>query len=101
MSIAGQTQIQPDRRSEHRQRVLKGASVLQTINDSEIKVTIRNMHAGGAELKVPLGVQLPEEFLLYIPIDAVAYRSAIRWHHGERVGVQFLRREPKPHWHYG
>lgn len=81
--------------------MLKGASILQGINDSEIKVTVRNMHANGAELRVPLGVQIPAEFLLYIPIDAAGYRSVVRWRYGDRIGVQFMSREPKPHWHYG
>lgn len=90
-----------EHRRERRQRVLKGASILQGINDSEIKVTVRNMHANGAELRVPLGVQIPAEFLLYIPIDAAGYRSVVRWRYGDRIGVQFMSREPKPHWHYG
>lgn len=93
--------VEAEHRREHRQRVLKGASILQTINDNEIKVTVRNMHANGAELRVPLGVQIPREFLLYIPTDAVGYRSVVRWRNGDRIGVQFMSREPKPHWHYG
>lgn len=90
-----------EQRREHRQRVLKGASILQGINDNEIKVAIRNMHGNGAELRVPPGVRIPSEFLLYVPIDATGYRCIVRWRSGERVGVQFMSKEPKPHWHYG
>lgn len=90
-----------ERRHEHRHRVLKGASILQSINDNEIKVTIRNMHENGAELRVPAGVRIPPEFLLYVPIDGIGYRSVVRWRSGDRIGVQFLRKEAKPHWHYG
>jgi hypothetical protein len=90
-----------NREREHRHRVLKGASILQGINDNEIKVTVRNMHEHGAELRVPTGVQIPSEFLLYVPIDGIGYRSVVRWRNGDRIGVQFTGREPKPHWHYG
>jgi hypothetical protein len=86
---------------EHRQRVLKGASILRGINDSEIKVTIRNMHAHGAEIRVPADVRIPEEFLLYVPIDGIGYRSVVRWRTADRIGLQFTGTEPKPHWHYG
>jgi hypothetical protein len=88
-------------RRKRRQRVLKGASILQTINDNEIKVTVRNMHDEGAELLVPVGVQIPLEFLLYVPADGTGYRSTVRWRDGDRVGVHFTGREPKPRWHYG
>jgi hypothetical protein len=88
-------------RRTHRHRVLKGASILQTISDNEIKVTIRNMHEHGAELRVPMGVPIPAEFLLYVPVDAIGYQCVVRWQSGDRLGVQFLGTEPKPHWHYG
>ena len=93
--------VNRNRQLERRRRVLKGASILQTINDNEIKVTVRNMDEGGAELRVPIGAPIPPEFLLYVPNDGVGYRSIVRWREGDRVGVQFVGREPKPHWHYG
>lgn len=90
-----------DHRREHRQRVLKGASILLGITNSEIACTIRNMHKGGAELRVPVEARVPPEFLLYVPVDGVAYRTRIAWRANERVGVSFHGTEPKPHWHYG
>lgn len=93
--------LSAEQHREHRNRVLKGASILQTVNDNEIKVTLRNMHASGAEMRVPDGVNIPQEFLLYVPIDGTGYRSVVRWREGNRVGVQFMSKEPKPHWHYG
>ncbi len=86
---------------EHRQRVLKGASILGGISNSEVKCTIRNMHAHGAELRVALGTMVPNEFLLYVPVDGIGYRSVVRWRRDDRVGVLFTGTEPKPHWHYG
>ena len=58
-------------------------------------------HAGGAELKVPVERQVPSEFLLYVPIDEIAYQCSLRWRRGERVGVSFLGTAPKPKLHYG
>ncbi|MFN3765658.1 MAG: PilZ domain-containing protein [Aliihoeflea sp.] len=88
-------------RLEHRQRVLKGASILGDVNTSEISCTIRNMHSKGAELRVPVDVVVPDDFLLYVPTDAKGYRAAVRWRVRDRIGVEFLGEEPKPHWHYG
>ncbi|MCO6392301.1 PilZ domain-containing protein [Aliihoeflea aestuarii] len=88
-------------RAEHRQRALKGASIIIDINTSEIACTVRNIHSRGAELRIPAEVQVPDNFLLYIPTDAKGYRSVVRWRAGNRMGVEFLAEEPKPHWHYG
>lgn len=91
----------PRRRAAHRACVLKGASILNGVDASEIKCTIRNMHDGGAELQVPTGIAVANEFLLYVPLDGTAYRSVVRWRRGNRVGVMFVGTEPKPRWHYG
>jgi hypothetical protein len=88
-------------RRERRQRVLKGAAILGDVNTSEIKCAIRNQTAGGAELRVPIGVEIPSEFLLYVPVDGIGYRSVVCWQTQDRVGVKFTGTEPKPHWHYG
>lgn len=92
---------QAENRREHRKRVLKGASILHGIKNSEIACTIRNMNEGGAELKVPADTRVPSEFLLYVPVDGIGYRSTIAWRVGDRLGVRFHGTEPKPHWHYG
>jgi hypothetical protein len=86
---------------EKRRRVLKGATIILTNNQSEIRCTVRNQHNEGAELHVPGLIALPVEFLLYIPLDGQAYRSVVRWRKGERIGVEFTGTEPKPRRHYG
>jgi len=93
--------VRPEQSREHRQRVLKGASILGDVNTSEVTCTVRNMHSAGAELRVPDGVVVPREFLLYVPIDGVGYRCVVRWRRPGRVGVTFTGTEPKPSWHYG
>jgi hypothetical protein len=90
-----------ENRREHRQRVLKGASILSGVTASEVKCTVRNQHRNGAELKVALDSRVPQEFLLYVPVDGIAYKCEVRWRKGERIGVMFTGTEPKPHWHYG
>jgi len=92
---------EPDHRAEHRKRVLKGGAILLGINQSEIACTVRNMSAGGAELKVPPEARVPESFLLYVSVDGIAYRCRLEWRTGGRVGISFHGTEPKPHWHYG
>lgn len=86
---------------DHRRRVLKAASILQTIADAEISCSIRNVHEHGAELELPANTSVPKQFLLYVPQDQVAYEAVLRWRNGKRVGVGFTGRQPKPAWHYG
>ncbi len=86
---------------EHRKRVLKRASIIIDVDTSEIVCSVRNQTANGAELRVPLGSQAPDEFLLYIPLDRIAYNCAVRWREDDRIGVEFMGTAPKPHWHYG
>lgn len=95
------TPAEKDMRRDHRRRVLKGATILNGISNSEIKCTIRNMHERGAELQIAEEARVPGEFLLYVPVDGIAYRSTLRWRRGDRAGVEFTGTEPKPHWHYG
>ena len=86
---------------EYRQRVLKGGAILSGITNSVVTCTIRNMHQNGAELRVPAEARVPTEFLLYVAVDGIAYRSVLRWRKQDRCGVTFTGTEPKPHWHYG
>jgi hypothetical protein len=99
-ALNGNEQSQTSER-EHRHRVLKGASILSGIENSEIACTVRNMHEHGAELRVQPETTIPSEFLLYVPVDRTAYRCELRWRIGPRVGVKFDGTAPKPHWHYG
>lgn len=86
---------------EHRNRVLKGASIITSVKNSEIACSIRNMHQNGAELRVPVDARIPERFLLYVPVDGIGYRAVLRWRKSDRAGVQFEGTAPKPAWHYG
>jgi hypothetical protein len=86
---------------DRRPRVLKGGTIITGIQNSEVSVMVRNQHESGAELKVPLEARVPDRFLLYVPLDGIAYRCEVRWRRNDRVGVQFIGTEPKPKMHYG
>lgn len=90
-----------ENRQEHRPRVLKGAAILNGINNSTIQCTLRNMHKHGAELRIAVEARVPHEFLLYVPVDGIGYKSEVVWRSGDRVGVKFSGTEPKPSWFYG
>lgn len=62
---------------------------------------MRNQQAAGAELKVPVETQFPTEFLLYVPVDGIAYGCVTCWRTNDRIGVQFTGTETKPKLHYG
>lgn len=84
----------------HRQRVLKGASIIWGINRSDITCVIRNQNANGACLVIAEENRVPQEFLLWVPTDGVAWRCRMRWRKGDRAGVSFHGSQPKPDWHY-
>ena len=86
---------------ERRRRVLKRATIVLGITQSEIPCTVRNQHSNGAELIVPLETIVPERFTVYIPIDDTAYEAVLRWSRNGRIGVQFVGQGPKPKLHYG
>lgn len=90
-----------EHRHEHRQRVLKGGTIITGIQNSEVSCTLRNQNNGGAELKVAPESRVPDRFLLYVPVDGIAYRAEVRWRRNDRIGVQFTGTEPKPKLHYG
>ena len=85
----------------YRPKVLKGAAILQGMNDSSIPCTIRNMHDGGAELRVAVDIVVPDRFLLFLPIERICHRCEVRWRERGRVGVEFMGTEPKPRWYHG
>jgi hypothetical protein len=90
-----------EQQRDHRLRVLKGATIITGMQNSEVTCTLRNQHKGGAELKVSVESRVPDRFLLYVPVDGIAYRSEVRWRRNDRIGVRFTGTEAKPKLHYG
>ena len=87
--------------SSDRQRVVKGAAILDRVENCEIRCFVSGMDTQGAELSVGREARLPAEFLLYVPREGIAYRASLTWREGDRAGVEFAGTEPKPHWHFG
>ena len=81
--------------------MLKQGSIIRGLNYSEAPCIIRNMNANGAELKIGVDQEVPEEFLLYVRHDGQGYRCKQRWRDGVRMGVEIIGIEAKPTWHYG
>ena len=98
---ATQEEQRGDTRREYRQIVFKRASIIKGTSTSEVRCTIRNQNSGGAALQVSPEARVPEEFLLYVPVDGVAYSAVLKWRSGERAGVAFVGSGPKPPLHYG
>lgn len=91
-----------DRRAaEQRRLVLKRATIIKNISISEITCTLLDQSDSGAQLRVPVDLPVPLKFLLYVPVDGVAYHSTVRWRRSERIGVQFSGIAGKPRRHYG
>ena len=88
-------------RNEIRKRVLKGATIIQGITNSEISCVMRNQTEKGAELKVAPDAAVSNGFQLYVPVDGVAYDCVVRWRRNDKIGVEFVGRGPKPKHHYG
>lgn len=86
---------------EHRSRVLKGATILTTISASTVSCLVRNQQSGGFGIQIDPEQKIPAHFLLYIPVDGIAYRCTLRWRKGDRAGLSFDGTETKPKWHYG
>jgi hypothetical protein len=89
-----------EKRTEFRQRVLKGATIIGGGRSSSVPCMIKNMHSNGAELRVDASAPVPTSFLLYVPVDGVAYRSELRWRKADRCGVLFTGKEAKPSGQY-
>lgn len=99
--MAHETEPESTQQRARRQRVLKQGSIIRGLNYSEAVCIIRDMSETGAQLKVGIDQEVPEEFLLYVRHDGIAYRCKQRWRDGTRIGVAILGVESKPSWHYG
>lgn len=86
---------------EHRPRVLKGATILTSISASTASCLVRSQNAAGFGIQIDAEQKIPAHFLLYVPVDGIAYRCKLRWRKGDKAGLSFDGTEPKPKWHYG
>jgi hypothetical protein len=101
-SGSGASSVRIGKTRRARQRVLKGASILTGVKNSEIKCAARNMNKTGAELKVAIDARVPQEFELYVPVDGIAYRAVVRWRKERGPGGgRIHRHRAQTNLHYG
>jgi PilZ domain len=81
--------IDPERRRHPRKAVSVSAEV--TIGGAvQCECTIVDISLGGAQLALPAGCTLPDQFMLTPP----SRLCRVAWRNKDRVGVAFLAEEP-------
>ena len=71
-------------------RILLEGKIVSLGGTIVIDVKIRDMSATGAILRMPLNVNLPENFSLLVVADGKFYPAEKRWRKGERLVIQFV-----------
>jgi hypothetical protein len=79
------------RREKPRRRVLLAGKIVQD-NGLSPDCTIRNLTDGGAQIRVPVGQAIPDEFHLIEISSGMAYRAHVAWRTPSTAGLQFSAR---------
>lgn len=82
------TEEQPQRRSQRRQRVLKGGTIIFNGGNSTIDCVVRDLSETGARLRVESVIGVPNEFELRVS-DGRSWRCRMRWRSNTECGVEF------------
>ena len=82
--------IAANRRNNRRHNVFKDGEIIFTASDQTIPVSIRNMSASGAGLRINHVDLVPAEFDLFLLAESLLVRVSLRWRHGEFCGVKFV-----------
>ncbi len=86
-SIGLDGRVFPDRRSETRRRVLKGARVVFNKGFSVYECVVRNMAANGARLDFGDASAVPTRFEIVIAGEDVKRTATVRWREMTVLGV--------------
>ena len=78
-----------NKRSNARQRVLKGGKIVFAGGSFSIDCTIRNRSATGARLQVPTTVAIPDKFTLVDAQCGTQLLATVVWRRGDLMGVRF------------
>ena len=78
-----------EHRQSQRQRTLKGARIVFNDARSTIECTVRNLSAGGAQLRVQSVIGIPEAFELRLS-DDTKHACAVAWRKASELGVRFV-----------
>jgi hypothetical protein len=80
-----------DRRIAIRQKSFLQGRVYFNNRRSSLDCLVRDVSPTGARLKFSGAVTMPELVELFIPNKDESYRAQVQWHHGDEIGVAFLR----------
>ena len=83
-------QVTPERRSETRQRVLKGGKIIFGGKLSTFDCTVRNRSLHGARLRLATPEFVPNNFILHIPSDDFKARAQVTNRSRTEVGVRLM-----------
>lgn len=87
-------------REHQRQRVLKAGRIVLDNRTSTIDVTLRDLSAGGAKLKLAQPMPLPDQFSLIIQNATTnhteTHHCEKRWQRADLVGVTFISEVAQP-----
>jgi hypothetical protein len=78
-----------ERRTAHRQRVLKGATLTFNKGYSAFECVARNLSEGGAKLSLAETFALPTDFRLAIAGKAGVRLAHVVWRKPSEIGVSF------------
>ena len=78
-----------EHRAQPRHRTLKAGKVVFNHRFSVVDCTIRNLSAGGACLRVPSTVGIPDDFDLLIEPERVPRACRVAWKNEHDLGVMF------------
>ncbi len=87
-----------DAREQDRADLLKGATIERADGKPDVRCLITNISSDGAELALDAGQRAPDQFVLHVPHEGMAYRAAVRWREEGKIGVMFhgAERREKP-----
>lgn len=70
-------------------RVISHTAGVAIFDGRDVPVILRNVSDGGASLRSTSGVDLPETFLLAVPLERIRAVCEVRWRRGRDLGVRF------------
>ena len=79
-----------EKRKFRRRRVLREGRLILAPGSTPIKCIIRDESEGGAKLRVPAQVTLPQSFSLVFVTEGKMYLAQLVWRRDDDAGIQFV-----------
>jgi uncharacterized protein (DUF2336 family) len=78
-----------EQRTAGRNAVWKTGRIVSVGDNLEALAAMLNVSEGGACLLVPVGVQIPDEFQLFLDQADTSHCCEVRWRSGQTIGIRF------------